>query len=311
MSVVPLLLAALVAGTAVAARAAGAAARRARVTRRLDPVPSGRQGEHDHTSGGSLPARGQRWRLADPPARVERALVAAGVGVAPPVAWSSWLAAMVAMPGGLVLLGAPAIALVATLAMVTGPPVALASCRTRAAWRFEAALPDMLEAIARALRSGASLLQAVEEAGRSRPGEVGREFLRVAAEARGGSSLVGALDQMARRRPLPAVRLAVAALALGVETGGAQARAVDGVAATLRDRLNVAAEVRALSSQARASALVIGLAPLAFGAFAVAADRRTGEFLFDTGLGVTFLLTGLGLDAAGWLWMRKLARVTA
>ena len=103
----------------------------------------------------------------------------------------------------------------------------------------------------------------------------------------------------------------MAALWLGAETGGAQARAVDGVAATVRDRLAVAAEVRALSSQARASAVVIALAPLAFSTFAVATDPRTGRFLLRTAPGLLCLTAGLVLDGVAAAWMAWLARVPA
>jgi tight adherence protein B len=81
------------------------------------------------------------------------------------------------------------------------------------------------------------------------------------------------------------------------------------VAATLRDRLAVAGEVRALSSQARMSAWVIGLAPLAFGGFTIATDPRNGQFLFHTPLGLALLAAGIVLDGLGWLWMQRLTRV--
>ena len=181
-------------------------------------------------------------------------------------------------------------------------------------------LPLALESIARSLRSGASVRQAIGEAaaarragpGRRRPG-AGRlqaELATVADQAGHGAGLVEALEALAARRPSPGVRLAVAALCLGVDTGGAQARAVDGVAATMRERLAVEAEVRALSSQARMSALVIGLAPLGFGAFAAATDPRTSEFLLHTPAGLALVSVGLLLDGAGWLWMQRLCRVT-
>ena len=131
----------------------------------------------------------------------------------------------------------------------------------------------------------------------------------MADQAGHGAGLVEALEALAARRPRPGVRLAVAALCLGVDTGGAQARAVDGVAATMRERLAVEAEVRALSSQARMSALVIGLAPLGFGAFAAATDPRTSEFLLHTPVGLALVCVGLLLDGAGWLWMQRLCRV--
>ncbi|MDQ6725900.1 MAG: type II secretion system F family protein, partial [Actinomycetota bacterium] len=135
------------------------------------------------------------------------------------------------------------------------------------------------------------------------------ELARAAAEAAQGASLVAALEGVAVRHPLPGLRLGVAALCLGAETGGAQARAVDGVAATVRERLAVAAELRALASQARISALVIGLAPVGFGGFAATTDPRTAQFMFHTPAGLVLLAVGLTLDGLGWLWMQRLARV--
>ena len=120
-----------------------------------------------------------------------------------------------------------------------------------------------------------------------------------------------ALEGWGERCPRPGVRLAVAALCLGAETGGAQARAVDGVAATLRERLAVAGEVKALTSQTRASMLVIAAAPVAFCVFASTTDPRTATFLFRSTAGLACLATGIALDIAGGFWMRRLCRVSA
>jgi tight adherence protein B len=110
---------------------------------------------------------------------------------------------------------------------------------------------------------------------------------------------------------MPGVRLAVAALSLGAETGGASAQAIDGVTATIRTNLAIAGEVRALSSQARLSALVIALAPIAFSFLAFTTDGTTASFLLGTPLGLVCVVLGLGLDAVGWFWMRRLTAAVA
>jgi tight adherence protein B len=228
------------------------------------------------------------------------------------VAWTLWLAALSAGSLEALVAGGPGLAGVVLAALGAGPALAVRTRSGRADTRIEQALPVALEAVARSLRSGASLRQAVEEAGRASSGggrALAAELARAAAEAAQGASLVASLEAVAVRRPLPGVRLGVAALCLGAETGGAQARAVDGVAATVRERLAVAAELRALSSQARISALVIGLAPVGFGAFAAATDPRTAQFMLHTPAGLALLVCGLILDALGWLWMQRLARV--
>lgn len=239
------------------------------------------------------------------------ALAAAGLDVDPAVAFTAWCVAVPVVAAAMLLVAGPALAVAATAAGVAGPFVALRARRGRGDANVEAGLPVALEAVARALRSGASLRQAVEEAAARTPGPLGHELDRVATQAARGAPLVQALEGLARRRPLPGVRLAVAALCLGAETGGAQARAVDGVATTLRDRLAVLAEVRALSAQARVSALVISLAPLGFGAFAAATDPRTATFLFHTAAGLGLLAAGAALDGLGWLWMNRLSKVSA
>ena len=165
--------------------------------------------------------------------------------------------------------------------------------------------------MARGLRSGGSLRQAIGEAAAVTPGPLGADLRLVVAVADRGTPLVEALESWGERCPRPGVRLAVAALCLGAETGGAQARAVDGVAATLRERLAVAGEIRALTSQTRASMFVIAAAPLAFCVFASATDARTSTFLFRSPIGLACLAAGLSLDVVGGFWMRRLCRVTA
>ncbi|HEX4904426.1 MAG TPA: type II secretion system F family protein [Acidimicrobiales bacterium] len=183
--------------------------------------------------------------------------------------------------------------------------------RARADRAVERDLPEVLDAVARSLRSGSSLRRAVDEAAGSATGSLADDLARVRRALDAGDPLGDALDRWAISRPVAGVRLAVAALSLGAETGGASAQAVDGVAATLRTNLGIAAEVRALSSQARLSALVIVLAPVAFSVLAFTTDPTAASFLLRTPLGLGCLASGFALDAVGWLWMRRLTAAVA
>ena len=293
----------LVIAVGAAVRAAVVAGRRGRAVRRFPAA-----GNHWGVERAAPAAR----RICGPPPRwLEGALVAAGHDVDPSLVWVLWCGGVVVAVPVCVLAGGPLVGATGTLAVLGGPPAVLWGRRGQGDARIERALPVALEAVARALRSGASMRQAVEETAPVTPGPLGAEIAWVASQASRGAPLVTALEGLAERRPLPGVRLAVAALCLAVETGGAQARAVDGVASTLRDRLGVADEVRALAAQARLSAVVIGLAPIGFGAFAAATDPRTSQFVFHTGAGLALVCAGLVLDGVGWLWMNRLCRVTA
>jgi tight adherence protein B len=278
------------------ARAARSRSARSRVRGRLPVRPA------------SPAATSTRARPA--PAWFASALDAAAIDVDPDRAWWAAVAGvcMLFAAGG--LLGGPALAVLTAGATAGGTAVALRTRRGRSMARLEAELPVALEAIARSLRSGATMRAAVAEAVDATSGRLGAHLARVDGDVRRGVPMVDALDAFACRLPLPGVRLAVAALGLGIETGGANARAIDGVAATLRDRAGADAEARALSAQTRASVLVIALSPAAFCAFAVATDARTARFFFRSPAGLTFLAAGLALDGAGALWMRRLSRVT-
>lgn len=292
---------------AVAVLAAAGAAHRATVARRAGRARSrfDRDVPRDATSGG--------WTLPviPMPAGVGRRLHAAGLGAGGGVAYAAWAMAVVGAPAAALTVGGPGAAVVAVITVVAGPAVALPFLAERRRARYEQRLPVALEAVARAVRSGASLPQAIAEAGEESVGDVAGDLRRVAQRAGQGASLTEALERWADERPVPAASLAAAALALAAETGGSQARAVDGVAETLRQRAAAVAEVRALSVQARLSGVVIAAAPIVFGVMSGAADPRIGRFLFGTPAGLAVLTVGLGLDAAGAAWMAKLTRVRA
>ncbi len=284
--------------SAVALRAAAGAHRRHLVGRRLVLVGS----NHEIPLGTAV-------RLPQPPRWLLIRLASAGVELDARPLWATWVGAGAVVTGTAAATGGAGLAAVAVVALVVVPLVALAVGAGKADRRLEEALPGGLEAVARALRSGASLVQAIAEAAATTPGPLGAELRRVTTAVDNGEALVAAIDAWGRLHASAAVRLAVSALGLGAETGGAHARAIDGVAATIRSRLGVNREVRALSSQARLSGMVITLAPVGFAVLATATDPRTADFLLRTPLGLTCLSTGLALDGLAALWMRRLARI--
>ena len=241
------------------------------------------------------------------PSWFERRAAAAGLDVPAARLWRLWLAGFApvlvigAWMGGIGLGG------LALIGWGLAPVIGSGHFAGRAALRREESVPAVLDSIARALRSGASLLQALGEAAQER-GPLQNELRLVVSEAERGAGVSAALDAWADRQPSGAIRLAAAALCLGAEMGGANARTVEGVASTVRQRLAVANESKALTSQARVSAQVIALAPVAFGAVAAATDPDLARMLFTTPIGWVMLAAGLALDAVGMQWMSRMAR---
>ena len=164
----------------------------------------------------------------------------------------------------------------------------------------------VVEGLAAALRSGASLRQAVARAGEGDGGGAAAGLRRAAVQVSGGMAVDGALEAWTRSASSPAAVLVTDALSLAATAGAGQAAALDAVADTLRERAALGREVRALASQARASAAVLVGAPIAFSAAASVADRRVAAFLFASPGGWACLLGGAALDGVGAWWMGRL-----
>ena len=172
-------------------------------------------------------------------------------------------------------------------------------------------LVDVLDALAGSLRTGASVATGLAEARAVAPPGVVDELDVVLAEVALGATVVDALRSLARRRPQPGLHQLAAAVALGRRGGGDLARAVEAVAASERQRLAARSEVLAQSAQARLSAVVVAVAPVAFTAVAGAAEPGVGAFLLGRPAGWACLAGGLLLDVVGGAWMVHIARSVA
>jgi len=120
-----------------------------------------------------------------------------------------------------------------------------------------------------------------------------------------GESIAAAMELVPVDQP--DVALAVHVLRLCATQGGAVSESLDRAAATLREREAVAQERVAHSAQARLSARVLTVLPIAFGGWTVLTTPAVQHF-FLTPIGVACLVLGLGLNAGGWLLMKQVSR---
>ena len=238
-------------------------------------------------SVGTGGAAAARRSPAVPPA----AVVAGGAGTA--------LAVLALGPGTLAF---------AAIGLGVTPLLVARHQRARRLVKRRGQLPQALEHLAAALRSGSSLPVALGEAGRATSDPLGPELTALALGASRGQPMAAVLDGWTRRHDDPGTRLAATAMVLATVVGVTPARAVDGVAATLRERLELSAERRALSSQARTSAVVLSAAPLLFALLLGISDGAAGRFLLHSRAGWACLAGGVGLDALGAWWMAFLTR---
>ncbi len=173
--------------------------------------------------------------------------------------------------------------------------------------RRDAQLPDALDRLASSLRSGQAVGPALVELATDVADPLGRELRTVAGSLAHGAAVAVALARWEASPESSAdVRLVAAALTLGADAGGEVARAVDRIATTLRERRELHAEVRSLATQARASAGVLALAPLAFTGLVATIEPKAATFLVTSPIGWACLAAGLSLEAVGATWMARI-----
>jgi tight adherence protein B len=266
--------------------------------------PGGLRSRRPEGPGGELAAWRPGRRPPEPLASLARE---AGL----PERWVERVGALLGAASSVVaavaLLVGPVPAVIVAGAFAVGPWLAGPSLRRRRRRRRDEQLPVWLERLASGLRAGLSLTGALAATATTTPAPLGPELVEVERAVAGGQGLGRALARWAQAPDAsPAVVLVVAALDLGARAGGEVARAVDRVAATLRDRVEAQAEVRALATQARASAAVLAVAPLGFTVLLGTLEPEVPRVLFTTPLGWACLAGGLGLEAASAAWMARI-----
>jgi tight adherence protein B len=169
-------------------------------------------------------------------------------------------------------------------------------------------LPELLETVARFLRSGSSLPVALREATDELDESLRREFEMVLASADHGRPLAEAFADWASGSASPARQMVAAAMVIAHTLGGGAAHTFDALASSLRARTSARREAEVMAAQARASALVIGLAPFAFAMVIGAVDPSMASTIVRSGAGQICVVGGLSCEGAGLYWIRRLAR---
>lgn len=263
-------------------------------------------GRTPETAGG--PSSG--WDLPQPVrSLVASALRRADLNVEPRVAVQVWLAG-IGIAAVLMMGMAPALAAPAGLLVAISGPVGLRMARDRSDRRASEALPGALDEVARELSGGGTVQGAIQHLAR-RPGPLSLDLTRVVRRTELGDGLEGALASWAHERPIAGIRTVVGALRVTGSVGGSAAGALEGLAASLRERAVAMAEARALSSQARLSAVVVGGAPIGYLMFSAMVDPRTVDVLTGTWIGRSCLTAGLALEIMSAGWMRRVVRAGA
>ncbi len=172
---------------------------------------------------------------------------------------------------------------------------------------FEGQLPDTLGLWVNALRSGYSVLQAMEAISRDAPEPTSTEFKRVVQEVQLGIDMDEALDHLLQRVESPDLDLVITAVNIQREVGGNLSEILDVISNTIRERIKLKGEIRVLTSQGRATGALISFLPIALALFLNAINPGyMGPMFENQTCGWPMLGAGLALIGIGSAIIQKI-----
>ena len=162
--------------------------------------------------------------------------------------------------------------------------------------KFVVRFPDALELMVRGLRSGLPVTETLGIISTELPGPVGEEFKLVTERIRIGKTMEEALQDTANRLGIAEFNFFCITLAIQRETGGNLAETLANLADVLRKRSQMKLKIKAMSSESKASAYIIGSLPfIVFGLIYSINPVYMGKFFIDE------RLIGMGIGAFVWL----------
>lgn len=208
---------------------------------------------------------------------------------------------------GIEIKSRPAMVIAAGIAGFLGLPRWILGMLTkRRHKKMTAQFADAIDIIVRGVKSGLPLTECLRIIARESPAPLGVEFKTLTDNIQMGTTTDRALQQFYKRVPLPEVNFFVIVLTIQAKSGGNLSEALGNLSKVIRERKMMREKIKAMSSEAKASAGIIASLPFAVGfmVFMTTPSYIMELFLKPTGHMILFM--GAGLMFVGITVMRRM-----
>ena len=254
----------------------------------------------------------QRYLLAMPRAqRLDKFILQAGLNWPVSKLLLSSVAAGIATSFALSMLGHQSVMLAIMGGCVVGslPFLYVQTRRNRRLAKLERQLPEALDLITRALRSGHAFSSGLQMIGEEMTEPIAGEFVIVHDEVNFGVSLQQALGNLSARVPNMDMRYFVVAVMIQRDSGGNLTEVLGNLSRLIRERLKLMGRVRGLTSEGRLSAWILGLMPFALGVAMFFVNPEFMEPFWTDPIGQSIIKYMLILMAFGVVVIRRIIRI--
>ena len=204
----------------------------------------------------------------------------------------------VAVTGGLLAVRAPMLmaGLVGLMISLGLPYMIVGMAIKKRVKQFNTRFPDAIDLLVRGLKSGLPVTETFQVVSQELPGPVGEEFRGVVERIRIGNTMEAALQESAEMLGTPEFQFFCITIQIQRETGGNLAETLANLSEVLRKRAQMKLKIKAMSSEAKASAYIVGALPFfVFGVVWSMNPSYLAGFFTEQRL----IVTGLG----GLVWM--------
>ena len=208
------------------------------------------------------------------------------------------MALFVVVTGGMLAVRAPLplASLVGLLISLGLPYLVVGRTIKKRVTQFNARFPDAIDLLVRGLKSGLPVTETFQVVSHELPGPVGEEFKGVVELIRIGNTMEAALQESAVMLGTPEFQFFCITIQIQRETGGNLAETLANLSDVLRKRAQMKLKIRAMSSEAKASAYIVGALPFfVFGVVWSMNPSYLQGFFFEPRL----IIAGIG----GLIWM--------
>jgi tight adherence protein B len=189
------------------------------------------------------------------------------------------------------------------------PGILLRRSASRRQIKFESQLVDVLVLITGAVKTGFSLLQAMEAVEREMQPPASDEFRRVHTEIGLGISLSQALDNLSTRMQNQDLDLVVTAVKIHNQVGGNLSTMLEAVTETVRERDRLFREARVITTQQRYTSYLISLLPVAIGLLMFMVNPDYIVQLFTNGLYIIIPILAVVGVIAGHFVLQRITKI--
>ncbi len=198
---------------------------------------------------------------------------------------------------------------VAALLGLIGPLMYLRMKQHQKIARFNNQIGDTLVMVSNSLKAGYGFLQAIDMVAKEMAPPIRTEFARTIQEINLGTTTEDALIRLSERVPSPDLDLVITAMLIQRQIGGNLSEILDNISQTIRERVKIKGEVKALTAQGRLSGLIIGLLPVGIGAFLLLVNPNYIMQLFTDPRGKFLLGYAVLAELIALLVIRKIITI--